>query len=257
MDSTRGARWISLAGQSISPQLYAIPMPRKPNPPRNSTASKGASAPNKNRDKPETTELRIIGGSMRGRKLAYSGDPLTRPMKDRVREAVFNLIGTEAKGKHALDLFAGTGALGLEAISRGATTATLLERHFPTADLIQQNCQALGVGDHTQVLAVNAFIWIRRELGGEGGPRTDKSWLEKFGQEPWLVFVSPPYDFYLEREAEMLGLIESIMRTAPPSSIIAIEADTRFEMSRLPAASDWDVRAYPPAVVAVWRNAEA
>jgi 16S rRNA (guanine966-N2)-methyltransferase len=229
-------------------------MPRKPNPPRKSTPSKGSSAPNKNREKPGATELRIIGGSMRGRKLVYSGDPLTRPMKDRVREAVFNLIGMEAKGKHALDLFAGTGALGLEAISRGAKTTTLLERHFPTAELIQQSCQALGVGDHTQVLAVNAFVWTRRELGGEGGPRTDKSWLEQFGSESWLVFVSPPYDFYLERESEMLGLVEIIMQQSPAGSLVVVEADTRFEMSRLPSADEWDVRAYPPAVVAVWRK---
>ena len=66
------------------------------------------------------TELRIIGGNFRGRKLRYHGDPVVRPMKHRVREAIFNLISTESDGAHAIDLFAGTGALGLEAISRGA-----------------------------------------------------------------------------------------------------------------------------------------
>ena len=54
-----------------------------------------------------------------------------RPMKNRVREALFNLIGPSIKGKHAIDLFAGTGALGLEAISRGAVSATLTEQHYP------------------------------------------------------------------------------------------------------------------------------
>src|SRR6185369_13778531 len=77
--------------------------------------------------------LRIIGGKLRGRKLQYSGDLRTRPMKDRVREAVFNLLGPGVKGSHAIDLFAGTGALGLEAISRGAAQATLIERHLPTS----------------------------------------------------------------------------------------------------------------------------
>ncbi len=60
--------------------------------------------------------LRIIGGQFRGRRLRYGGDPRTRPMKDRLREAVFNLIGPMVRGTHALDLFAGTGALGLEAL---------------------------------------------------------------------------------------------------------------------------------------------
>ncbi len=62
------------------------------------------------------TVLRIIGGVHRGRKLEYSGDPRTRPMKDRVREAVFNLLGPDVAGKYVIDLFAGTGALGLEAL---------------------------------------------------------------------------------------------------------------------------------------------
>src|SRR6478736_322408 len=77
--------------------------------------------------------LRIVGGTLRGRKLQYSGDVRTRPMKDRVREAVFNLLGPQVAGSHAIDLFAGTGALGIEAISRGATKATFIERHLPTA----------------------------------------------------------------------------------------------------------------------------
>src|SRR5688572_16458652 len=87
----------------------------------------------------EVVGLRIIGGSMRGRKLKYSGEARTRPMKDRVREAVFNLLGTTVEGCYVIDLFAGTGALGLEAISRGATGATFIERHFPTAKVIEEN----------------------------------------------------------------------------------------------------------------------
>lgn len=192
---------------------------------------------------------------MRGRKFAYSGDPQTRPMKDRVREAVFNLVGTEAAGKHALDLFAGTGALALEAISRGAVAATLLERHFPTADLIRRNCEALGVADRALVLAVNAFVWARRELAGEGGPRSERAWRDLTGDAAWLAFVSPPYDFYLDRREEMLGLVELIQRTSPAGSIVVVEADARLDMHDLPDAEAWDVRSYPPAVVAVWRKA--
>ena len=80
--------------------------------------------------------LRIIGGRFRGRKLAYSGDPRTRPMKDRVREALFNLLGRAVEGKTAIDLFAGTGALAFEALSRGAARAVAIELHRPTARLI-------------------------------------------------------------------------------------------------------------------------
>lgn len=191
---------------------------------------------------------------MRGRKLVYSGDPLTRPMKDRVREAVFNLVGPAVAGKHALDLFAGTGALALEAVSRGAIAATLLERHFPTAELIRRNCEALGVGEKTQVVPVNAFVWVRRELASAGGPRTDVPWREAIGDAAWAVFISPPFDFYLDRTEEMLGLVQLVMESAPSGSVVVVESDTRFDAQTLPRADEWDVRTYPPAVVAVWRN---
>src|SRR3982751_4735170 len=91
--------------------------------------------------------IRIIGGTFRGRRLQYHGDPLVRPMKHRTRESLFNLISTECAGAHAIDLFAGTGALGLEAISRGALSATLIEKHVPSAKMVQANIRSLGVED--------------------------------------------------------------------------------------------------------------
>ena len=108
--------------------------------------------------------LRIIGGEMRGRTILYSGDQRTRPMKDRLREAVFDVLATAVKGKHAIDLFAGTGALGLEALSRGATRATFIERHFPTARLIERNIASLGVTERATVYAGDAFLWPRQSF---------------------------------------------------------------------------------------------
>src|SRR5262245_53911372 len=115
-------------------------------------------------ERPEQSERppRIIGGELRGRKLLYTGDKSTRPMKDRVREAVFNLLGKEVLGKHAIDLFAGTGALGLEAISRGAHGATLVERHFPTAEIIRQNAIELEVLDRCSIVPADTLLWPKR-----------------------------------------------------------------------------------------------
>ncbi|MCE9525069.1 MAG: RsmD family RNA methyltransferase [Planctomycetales bacterium] len=107
----------------------------------------------------EIAGVRIIGGTLGGRHLEYSGDIRTRPMKDRVRESVFNLVGPAIAGTQALDLFAGTGALGLEAVSRGATSAILIERHYPTSQLIKQNAQALGIEDKCEVVFGDAFFW--------------------------------------------------------------------------------------------------
>jgi 16S rRNA (guanine966-N2)-methyltransferase len=191
-------------------------------------------------DQREPAELRIVGGSMRGRKLLYSGDQRTRPMKDRVREAVFNLVGPGVAGKHAIDLFAGSGALGLEALSRGAARATFIEQHFPTAALIRQNAAQLGVSDRCEVLPANAFIWGQRQTA-----------LDNL---PWVVFCSPPFAFFVERQAEMLALIDGLLDRAPPESTLVIESDKRFDMGLLSHAGAWDIREYPPAVVALFRK---
>lgn len=211
---------------------------------KSGTSKKGASkARSKSGHPEETTEvdtaLRVIGGKFRGRKLHYSGRIGTRPMKHRVREAIFNLVGPSIKGMHAIDLFAGTGALGLEAISRGAISATLIERHFPTADVIKQNVASLDVEDISEVTVANTFLWGKK-IPLEGGP-------------PWVVFCSPPYDFYVDRADDMRELIQNICQAAPEDSAIVVEADGRFDEELLGNPDEWDIRTYAPAVVAIHR----
>ncbi len=171
-------------------------------------------------DPADSTELRIIGGTLRGSKLRYEhfkqgDDAVTRPMKHRVREAIFNLISTDSVGKHVIDLFAGTGALGLEALSRGAIHATFIERHVPTARTIEQNIADLGLTDRAELLVTSAFLWAKRDMvNAEFGLRNAD--LENSSPSPvprplfplpWLVFFSPPYSFFTEQQEEMLGPI--------------------------------------------------
>jgi len=184
--------------------------------------------------------LRIIGGKYGGRKLVYSGDQRTRPMKMRVREAIFNLVGPSIKGMYALDLFAGTGALGLEAISRGAIGATFVERHFPTVDGIRKTAADIGMTEPTEAIAADTFIWARKHLATS--VPTDA---------PWVVFCSPPYDFFVERQDDMLQLITLSLEAAPANSRIVVESDKRFDTDLLPEYAGWDVRTYPPAVVSI------
>jgi 16S rRNA (guanine966-N2)-methyltransferase len=185
-------------------------------------------------------EMRIIGGSHRGRKLQYSGDFRTRPMKDRVREAVFNLLREEVKGTFALDLFAGTGALGLEAISRGAVGALFIERHFPTAKIIQENAATLGITPQCRVFPGSAFIWSRKP----DIPTT----------EPWLVFCSPPYSFYQEQWENMQQMLNSLIAASPAHSIFVVEATEAFSAATLPASLVWECRVYPPAMICIGRK---
>ncbi len=193
--------------------------------------------------------LRIIGGKFRGRRLRYSGDLRTRPMKDRLREAIFNLVGPDIRGATALDLFAGTGALGLEAVSRGAGRAVLVEQHNPTANLIRQNIAELGAEGQAEVAVGNTFIWWKKQRQGGASPSAPK-----LGDAPWAVFCSPPYDFYVDRIDEMLELIVGLIEAAPGGSIFVVEADARFDFGRLPDPQAWNVRSYPPAVAGIFRK---
>ncbi|TWT47442.1 RsmD family RNA methyltransferase [Botrimarina hoheduenensis] len=221
----------------------------------------------------ESADLQIIGGKFRGTRLVFEphqqsqkGHPamgkaslVTRPMKHRVREAIFNLVGMQAAGKHAMDLFAGTGALGIEAISRGALSATFIERHVPTARVVRENIESVGLVDQTELLISSAFVWGKADLATWScAAETPQA------TRPWLVFVSPPYSFFVERADEMLGLIHAVKQRLPPGSLMLVEADERFDFSLLEGGvradrhdSGWDVRTYSPAVVGVWREAES
>jgi 16S rRNA (guanine966-N2)-methyltransferase len=197
-------------------------------------------------------EVRIVGGTFRGRRLVYHGDQVVRPMKHRTRESIFNLVSTECTGRHAIDLFAGTGALGLEALSRGAASATFIEKHVPSARIVEQNIKTLDVEDRVELLVTSAFLWGKRDLGTAGSTLPTDC--------PWLVFCSPPYAFYTERQDEMVQLVERIQEHAPPSSIVIVEAEEPFDFGifRDAAAAEggqpWDIRAYAPAIVGLWRK---
>ncbi|HMR62222.1 RsmD family RNA methyltransferase, partial [Amaricoccus sp.] len=131
--------------------------------------------------------MRIIAGRHRGRPLAAlgGGDPAAqlRPTSDRVRESLFNLLahgpyGTPSppEGRRVLDLFAGTGALGLEALSRGAAQATFVENGAKALGLLRENIARLGAGEATRLLA------------------TDATRLGSCPEAPFdLVFLDPPY----------------------------------------------------------------
>ena len=187
----------------------------------------------------QTPSVRIIGGKLRGSKLIYDGHPRTRPMKDRLREAVFDLLGPSVRGKVVVDLFAGTGALGLEALSRGAKRAVLIERHFPTAELLRANAANLKIERDVEVVASDTFFWARDPQL----PETDA----------WLVFCSPPYEFYASRGEEMIALVRTLIDRAPEGSIFAVEADSRLDFEHMPRAGQWNVRQYGSAQVGILR----
>ncbi|MGI6851077.1 16S rRNA (guanine(966)-N(2))-methyltransferase RsmD [Mesorhizobium sp. 1B3] len=125
--------------------------------------------------------MRIVGGEFRGRPLATPRDNAIRPTTDRTREAVFNVLahrfGGRLEGARVLDLFAGTGALGIEALSRGASHCLFVEETAEGRGLIRANVEAFGLQGRTKV--------FRRDATSLG----DAGTIQPFG----LVFADPPY----------------------------------------------------------------
>jgi 16S rRNA (guanine966-N2)-methyltransferase len=157
-------------------------------------------------------------------------------MKDRVRETLFDLLGARVRGATALDLFAGTGALGFEALSRGAARAIFAERHFPTADLLRQSARELGLTDRCEVRPGDVLLWPKRmpDLPGDA---------------PWLAFVSPPWNMFAERTAELMALVAAVVAAAPAGSTVVVESDAGFDPAALPGPLAWETRPIPPAVL--------
>jgi 16S rRNA (guanine966-N2)-methyltransferase len=123
--------------------------------------------------------MRIIGGKFRGRKIEQPESEAVRPTKDRTREAVFNIIAELVPDADVLDLFAGSGAYGLEALSRGARKAVFIEKEREAASAIKRNISSLGVGERAKVITGDVFKAIK-EL------KEEKEAFE-------LVFIDPPY----------------------------------------------------------------
>jgi 16S rRNA (guanine(966)-N(2))-methyltransferase RsmD len=120
--------------------------------------------------------MRVIAGSAKGRKLESVPGTSTRPITDRVKEALFNILGASIEGARFLDLFAGTGAVGIEALSRGAARAVFCERDRLALRTIGHNLQATGLADRARVVAGDAFRFLRNP----GGERFD------------FVYIAPP-----------------------------------------------------------------
>lgn len=213
-----------------------------PSPPRRRSERPAAGARSGAGKKPDDAAHapRIIGGELRGRRLSHQPGGRTRPMKDRVRETLFDLLGGSLRGRLALDLFAGTGALGFEALSRGADRAVFVERHFPTADVLRRSARDLGVAHRCEVRSGDVLLW---------GKRVPEIPVEI----PWLVFVSPPWSFFGERCGELMALIAAVRAAAPAGSTFVVEADTAFSADMLPDAAAWQSRAMPPAVLHLLR----
>ena len=184
--------------------------------------------------------MRIVAGKFRGRALVAPSDRSIRPTSDRVREAMFNALAhgaaaVEFEGARVIDLFAGTGALALEAVSRGAAYGLLVEESAEARGLIRENIEALGLTGCTRIFRRDAT-----DLGPAGN-------IEPFG----LAFLDPPYGKGLADRA-LVSLLDGGWLN--PGAVIVVEEKDRIAVAVPPALTILDQRSYGDTQVMLIRR---
>jgi len=177
--------------------------------------------------------MRIVAGEWGGRTLRAPPGGRTRPTADRVREALFSILGP-IDDLRVLDLFAGSGALGIEALSRGAAQATFVERDRAAADVVRRNLADVGAGERATIVMRDAIAWLKGTRGNEAFD---------------LVLLDPPYD-----SADRLGgpLTEHLPGVLAPDAVIVSESDKRSPLELgLPRA---DERTYGDTRIVIHRR---
>lgn len=144
--------------------------------------------------------MRVIAGEFRSRILKTLPGLDTRPTPDRLRESLFSILAPEIEGVTFLDAYAGTGAVGIEALSRGAARAIFIEKFRPAADVIRDNLAALGITNRAEVLSGRVVQYLPQRAAD-------------------IVFLDPPYDLQKEYDEAL-----AILGAKPPQLVVAQHA---------------------------------
>lgn len=153
--------------------------------------------------------MRIIAGEHRGRKLLSPESDATRPITDRVKQSLFDIIAPDIPGAVVYDCFSGTGSMGLECLSRGARHATFFDADRSALLLLRQNIESLHVQEKARVIPGDLFKYFT-------GTRPTET------EKPGLIFLDPPYRFVVQRSADIRALVSAMLQyhLAPGGYII-------------------------------------
>jgi 16S rRNA (guanine966-N2)-methyltransferase len=190
--------------------------------------------------------MRVVAGDLGGRKLLAPRGLRLRPTADKVREAIFSMLG-DIEGATVLDLYAGTGALAIEALSRGASSAVLVDTDTRPAE---RNIGSLGLEDRTTVVRSDALTFLRHFKPEDWGLRT-----EDLGLRTWdwdLVFLDPPYKLADRLANDLDSLIPPRLR---PGARVIVESAAREPLRlSLPQVAE---RRYGDTLVSIHTAGEA
>lgn len=175
------------------------------------------------------TELRIVAGSLRGRKVSCIVSENLRPTPQMVREALFSILGNAVPERPFYDVFAGTGVVGLEGLSRGASTVTFVERDFRLIGELERHIARFGVAAQAHIERADVYRW------GERWQPPD---------EPVTVFLSPPFADFDRRPDDLLRVVSLLQAKLHPGSVLVLQSERTPALDQLPERPAWDERHY-------------
>jgi 16S rRNA (guanine966-N2)-methyltransferase len=188
--------------------------------------------------------MRVIAGQWKGRRLKSPSGDEVRPTTDRVKEALFNILGPEVRDCLFLDLCCGAGGLGIEALSRGADEVVFIDQSRRSLALVRENLETCGADrDVTRLVCSDAVDWLT-------------GWKPAVESVPWVLVADPPYRSgaagaimkVLERLAEAPGFLAGIIEHGSRTPDLPVQTEARLS---------WETRRYGESYLAVARGVQA
>jgi 16S rRNA (guanine966-N2)-methyltransferase len=183
------------------------------------------------------TFIRIVAGSLRGRKVGCLVTKELRPTPQRVREAYFSILGNAIPDRAFIDVFAGTGVVGIEALSRGAAAAHFIERDPQLAKDIERHLREFELTRQAKLYRTDVYRWIA-------------AWVSP--KEPVNVFLSPPFADLTDKTDDLLAAIRTLQAKVAEDSVIVVQTEHGSPLDHL--LHDWEVRRYGRNVLLIWQR---
>lgn len=188
------------------------------------------------------TQVRIVAGNLKGRKLIVHVSPDLRPTPQMVREALFSILGNAVPDRPFIDIFAGTGVVGLEALSRGASSALFVERDFRLVQDLDGYLRKFDLARKSRIYRTDAYHW-------------SAGWRPP--TEPVNIFISPPFPDLTSRPDDLLGAMRMLMEKVADESVIVLQGERGTAIEQHSAFAAWEHRRYGRNVLMLWQKGEA
>ena len=186
-------------------------------------------------------EIRIVAGSLRGRKIACKVSEELRPTPQMVREALFSILGNAIPDRLFVDIFAGTGVVGMEALSRGAKAAYFIERDFTLADGVLSHLKKFNLMSKSKLFRTDSYRWVSSF---------------KAPREPINIFFSPPFIDLTNRPEVLVDAVLQLQEKVAVESVIVLQSERGSPLEERKELESWEQRAYGRNVLYIWQREE-